>query len=430
MAAEVRGHVRGGVVSESVDFVEPIAGEATNDRRRIFGRLKLDVDRFNDKNDLFSLDVRDNYDFFGLLDQQALELLPANKAQVRQLAYHRIPQRQAFFYSLGRFPIDEAGLVAHDGVLAGLKTSPNFAAGAFAGIAPKDVLLSSHFDNVNPDVTYDPLQAGAFLVYDKQEPSGKDSSLYASVAIARTPSFDVPTFDGRVTLFSNLVYNFARTQRLAALMDYDVDPRLAMRRLRLSHYYFSESTRVHSTYTRVDTVQFQPLKTFREQLPASAFDSTQVRPTTKFSKTLGLTGKAQYDRRYTDGLTRTDLAAGPMYTGNKFGATLLLGQRANFISDDSYARVMLQYYVRRADASLTFEQGKETYEDGTVLNPQSIMLDAGFYFGDRIRGGFGYNLLQDERVKVAAMLLTVGYRFGSGEGNEPRETPAPLEEVQ
>lgn len=430
-AADLTGSVRLGTQSSGVEFKNPRTGEESNDSQSIFFRLRSNVENLNDDADMIVLDVRDHYDAFAVLDQDFLELTPNNELQVRQLAYKRPYERNNFYFTLGRFSLSEANVLVNDGVEAGLRVSKRFRVGAFGGVAPKDIVDAAHYEEINPTLTYEGLQVGAYTTFER--PNVHDyPNIYFTQAVVSGPSFDVPTYASRVYYFNQAVINTSEKNRFASHVVYDLDPKALLRRLNLSHFYFGRSVRVHTMVGRVNTSDYQMLRSMRDTLPPSGFDSASLRPTIKLGKTFSLQAMGLFERRLADSKTKTEFAGGPLFTGLSKGTAsfgVIAGVRNNFISKDSYFRINYQVFRSVFDLNASYYQATETYETGEVLHPKIASLDIGYAATEKIRGTFGGSIQQDENVTVKSVLATIGYVLGRGQVSPRRSKTPEFEEL-
>ena len=166
LAYEYNGSVRAGYINSKIDYSSADLSGATNDVEIFSTRLNLDVDRINRKEDLFTLDLRDRYDFFGKVDSEILQLSAENTLQIREAAYKRPWENNRTFYSVGRFSLPSAGILANDGGEYGYRMSKRHRVAAFIGIAPEDVLTPA---SITPEIRgYDGNQGGVYSVYEKK----------------------------------------------------------------------------------------------------------------------------------------------------------------------------------------------------------------------------------------------------------------------
>lgn len=140
---------------------------------------------------------------------------------------------------------------------------------------------------------------------------------------------------------------------------------------------------------------------------------------------------ASQGTRTADGKNRTEYAAGllfPRIFGDTSSTRLQLGIRQNFLSKDKFTKVAYDYWGKTLSVGLAYTLSDEAYDDGTTNKRTILMVDAGIFVLENIRGSLGYEMATDSKVKANALFVMFGYKFGSSTSS-PRTRPARFEEM-
>ena len=411
-AVESSGNLRIGGVSGKSDFPGDLQGE-TNDVQAISTRLQLDVDGLTRKDDYLQFDLRDRYDFFGRAESEVLALTAENILQIREAAYRRPWERNRHHFTVGRFRLDEAGILANDGASYGYRLSRYGRIGFFLGIAPEDIVKPP---SVEPDVRgFDGNQGGVYYSYDKKNSDGK-GSIYMNHAISQAPSFELNEFINRVFYFHQGVFLLGSSHRFSSFVNFDLAPAASLRRGYLSYGYYSGRSRLRMSLTRITAEDYRVQQNVLDDLEPSTRSSLSTDYQYRLTSSLDVRGGIIYDRRSVDGLGANDIYAGARYNGllsKQLALGVRYGIRDDFLSDDSYLRLTANYFHRNFSINLQYSSESRVFDDGSTLNPTIIYSELGFYLSDKIRGSLAYSTTSAEDRNITTAFFMMAYRFGS-----------------
>ena len=136
-AAKVHGRITFGGLLATERFADLTTGSDKNDVMVASTRYFTRVSEVGDSRWDFTTDLRDTHDFFDKLDREKLQLTSRNIVQIKQFNA-RFPNAQnSVSFTLGRFPIPEAGSANVDGAQLGYKFGPQLNSFLFGGLNPK-----------------------------------------------------------------------------------------------------------------------------------------------------------------------------------------------------------------------------------------------------------------------------------------------------
>lgn len=412
-AAVTRGQVRAGYSSRGVEFNQPVAGEVSNDESVISLQARVDVSELNESDDRFLLDVRDKYDSYGKLERQNLRLSSYNRLILRSAAYQRPWESNRLYFTVGRFSLPEANVMAHDGVDFGYRYTRATRIGLFGGQGPEDVLTPLYVD---PNTTQvNSTQLGSYVTYEDKE--GVEDSTHMTNAVVMAPTYLITDADSHLYFYHQSMMTFSSVHRVMGIVQQDLSPSSSLRRAYGSYTYFTERYRGTVALQQTSTEDYLIKQTLQDNLAPSSVRSLDLSFRQRLSPTLALDYSASYGSRSDDGKTRTELAFGvflPKLMSESGSAKAQVGTRSNFTSSDQFVKVGYDYWSKSFGGGLSHLVVMEDYESGEKNTRQITSIDGGFYLSDHIRGTAGYQLEQDNQVSANALFLMVGYRFGVG----------------
>ncbi|SMF36390.1 hypothetical protein [Pseudobacteriovorax antillogorgiicola] len=429
IAADYTGQVRLGAINSQIRYSEPIQGEESNDISIISTRLFLEGEDLFSRRDGFVLDLRDKYDFFGKANSEILSLESSNEFIIRQAAYKKPWEVNRGYYTVGRFSIPEAGIIANDGGEYGYRLNRSHRVGGFIGIAPEDVVTPA---SVSPDERgFDGNQGGIYSVY-KRENAGRMDTTFMINTLAQAPSFELDDFVNKVYYYHQGIFNLGFKHRVSSYVNFDVMPSASLRRAYVTHGYYLTKFRVRSSFTRITAEDYRLKKDIRDDLEPSTLNALKSTVTQRFNRDLNFTYGLEYAQRAADGLSRTELEVGATYRGmlrRRLSLGAYYGQRDNFESDDNYIKLSTRYYQNFYSLSAAYIMETENFDTGDTLNPQTIHLDFAFYTSDKLRGSTSYILSTAEDRTVTSLMFSLGYQFGKESTSPTRKRAMSFEEL-
>ncbi|MCX6130946.1 MAG: hypothetical protein NTX25_18050 [Proteobacteria bacterium] len=431
-AYEYDGDARLGYLTRQVefkgDFLNQTNGETHNDEQVLNAQLKLNIEDLSSNKDRVLFDFRDKRDNFGKLERENLRLINYDRRQLRLLAFERPWESNRHFFSLGRFALPEANILANDGAEYGYRSSKALRYGIFAGQAPKNIISPLYVDPETRSLSG--VQAGAYLNFEHKE--GFEDSTYFSSAIAEAPTYDVTDAENHAYYYQKGMWTVGGFHRYSSLIHYDFTPKSSLRRAYLSYAFQAEKLRAGGSFQQTNTEDYLIKQVIQDTLAPSAVQSFNLDLRYLISNHLSIDLASSEGRRTSDGLKRTENALGllfPRLLGDSSSVRLQLGVRANFQSHDKFSKISYDFYARSFSIGLSYMIVDENYDDGTTNKRTIANLDGGFFLFDDIRGSVGYELENDSKVNASALLMMLGYRFGAGSLSAPRTKPARFEEI-
>lgn len=389
-------------------FEDDSAGSERNDFNIMSGRLYLHLSEMGSRDYAFIGDLRDKLDFFNKLDREKLELNARNKLQVRQL-YLQYPNQQGqFFYNIGRFGVFETGSIYLDGVQIGIRPFDHFSFSLFAGANPKKE-VDSHLE-----FDAQAQNKGLSLVYFNKR---REIGGYYYVA----SSFVLKTYQNEVDrkyIFHNSIIQFNHFHRLSSLLYFDFVPTTKIQNLWIN--YWGKVKKRYSfslSLSRIDVIEYSRKRDIRETLEPSVYDQGQLKIKLRSSATVATQYKISYGIRQQDGLTKVDGQVGWLFNRflkRKMNASLLLGKRKNFASDDLYAKMGIGHFSKKWEFSLDQEiisESKLDFNDFAFISEINISYN----FSRRIFTSFSLQYARDNFVKILSTFFKLSYRFGNKE---------------
>lgn len=450
-AAEYSGRLMLGAYQSQERHQEASAGQSSNDRRDALGRIYFDATGIGPYRNGFTLDIRDRYAEYGRVNDDRLVLVAANQPRVRQLAIKYPYERDRIFWSLGRMPVTEAGVDGVDGAEFGYRLSAPLQIGVFAGLIPQPE--TRRLLEFAPETR----QIGSYLSFQQQ---GRDwfehtyltnalvmqaAPVEPEVAPTTIPVPPIPEPDSLEPIastreqlttahwFHNGIFQRGKNLRITTLAHLNLAPvpylqhgnLMALRQL-------SSAWSGSLSLLRIDLQEYRRTRDLREELAPS--DYNQVRSDHKYKLAGGwmLLGSGFYGVRGLDRLRKTQLQAGAAVSQlykNRLSTSFLAGYRQNFTSRDNFLRFSLNLYLNRLDVAFDQQLIIERHNDGRTLRPLISSLSMGYLVTQQILASFGGEYARDERVKIASVLATVGYRFSSRQLTPVRSKSPPSERV-
>lgn len=428
-AADYNGRVQVGVLQSNETYSEGAAGSYANDKRVALGRIYLDGNGIGPYRNKATFDFRDRYDAFGSLDKESLSLVQTNDPELRQLAVQYPYENGDLFWSVGRFPIEDAGVRANDGAEVAFKMSKSFHLGIFGGLVPE-------FGKGAPFLN-GPKQTGREAgVYGTLLEKGKDWQDYfnlssalvfrqyledeelddAEEAAGQTP--DQVVVNGAYVYFNSAYQPSLRT-RLSLVSELGIIPNASLQSgwLNGSHS-FTDSLSASAGLSRFDLAAASRLRDMRDALPASAYQEARVGVKQLISQKFSVAVNGLYANRTLDQLSKTEgnvLLTSSRFISNRFSGSFRLGARKNFQSQDQFGRVGLVMYGRTLEAEFGQEFIQELRDDGDARHPKITDASVTVMVDNQLVGSMTVEYAKDEQATLMSGIATIGYRFNSKE---------------
>ncbi len=408
-ANKYHGRITLGSLVSQETFKEKSAETSNNDFNILSTRFYLDVSEIGGSRFAFITDLRDKHDFFHKLDREKLELSGENDLQVRQL-YLKYPNLNGnYFFNLGRFSPIEAGAIYLDGLQLGLRLAESFSVSVLGGGNPKKESKSS--------LEQDPKaqnQGFTSLFFAKTRKSGGYYYLANSVIIQ--------TYDGeedRKFWFHNSIFQFNRTNRFTALFYRDYVPTEKFQNLWVNYWFKLKRTfSVSLSSSKVDVIEYSRKQDIRETLEPSVYEQNKIKLRIKSSNRITTEVKYLSGARKKDKLTKVDGQLGFIFhrfLSKNLNAHLYLGQRDNFTSDDTLARLGINSYSDTWEYSLEQELISEEEKTGEKNFVKITEFVISRLFSRTFFTTFSLQYAQDDKVDIVSTFFKLTYRFGNRE---------------
>ncbi len=428
---EFKGNTRIGYYTRQVefqgDYLKETAGETNNDEQVLSAELRANLEDIDESKDRFLVDFRNKRDNFGRLERENLRLSAYDRRQLRVAAFQRPWENNRVYFTVGRFTLPEANILANDGAEVGYRSSKSTRYGLFAGQGAKDIIAPLYVD---PDTREVPAtQAGLYYNYEVKD--GPEDSSYLTNALAQAPSYDITDSQSHLYYYQQGMWTMNNVHRFGSLVHFDFAPKTSLRRGYVSYFYQTDRLRTGGYFQQTSTEDYLIKQTLQDNLAPSTVRSLDLSARYRVTANFSVEAGAERGSRSSDGLTRTEYSAGllfPRILGDTSSTRLQLGVRQNFLSKDKFTKIAYDYWGKTLSVGLSHTITDETYDDDTKNKRSVTTVDAGVFVLDDIRGSLGYEVESDSKVNAKALFVMVGYRFGSM-ASSPRTKPARFEEL-
>lgn len=407
-AYDVTGRLTLGAYVGRERLTESSQGDFSNDVATASGRFFVRyTDVTSNRFELIS-DIRDKFDFFGLVDREKLQLKDTNTLQVRQLSAGY--PGATFFSVLGRFPIPEAGAVFTDGGLQGVRLSSTLNWAAFGGLNPK-----------RPEQTYlqwnsDSQVYGSYLTYTPQS-QGWGKAFHINVAGV---SNVVQGQTDRTYLYQNTLFQWYPRSRVNLFTYLDFLPSTYLQNGTLNFQQSIGNDWIAAlNLFSIDVIQYLRIRNVRSQLASSPYKEGEVRLRYLASPKLAFEGGYLQGRRDADGLSKKESSIGTNWLGafsRHWDLKLVGGYRDNFLSKDTFGTLSLGYFSTYWEVGLEEEYAIEDYQaPNLTYHPLTSELNITRNVDNSLFATFSAQDVRDERVQITSFFVKLTYRFGSKE---------------
>ncbi len=442
-AVEYYGRVMVGVYQSDETEASPVEGTDSNDQRALLGRGYLDVTGIGPFRNEFVLDFRDKYDEFGKRDDKRIALTESNEPELRQLAVKYPFEGDRIFWSLGRFPVEDAGVVANDGAEVGYKLTGNWRAGLFGGLIPDPTPGKSL------TLTPEDREVGTYATYQSRTKEWWQHSYFANGLVVRQTQEEPEVLGDGTTeeagpgsglvsvtnanLYSQSIYQPRQGTRISAVGHLNLAPSAYLRNFWGA--YFRQLTPSFSgtaSVMRLDLTEYRKVRDIRETIGPSGYTQGKLSVLQKMNKRLGITADALYGTRE-DGLMKYESAPGVRLTqllNNKVSVYGRGGFRRNFTSKDTFVIAGGDFYAKKFELGVAQEYRIENREGGESLHAMITDASVSTLLADAILGSAMIEYSKDENVAIMSGLLTLGFRFGSRQMTPFIDSARPVERVQ
>jgi len=420
--AEIDARFTAGAYASTESFIDALDGQTRNDFATVSSRFFLRASRLGESAEYeATLDLRDKHDFFDKLNRELLELGGANTFQLRQLSIRDPNEDGSFYFTLGRFPLWEAGAVHVDGAEAGLRFSDNLRSALFAGLNP------ARIDQSYLQFNRDAAVFGSYLAYVPKSEGWVRHFHGTAAFVGQT----VENHLDRAYFFNNLVYQWGREGHLTSLVYLDFVPRIYVQTAYLSWRQgltgISKGLSSDLSFSAIDVIQYSRRQNLLEVLAPSPYKEATWSVKQRIGSVADLQLSGSYGVRSADALSRKEGWFGlsfPQLFGGRVALQMSVGRRRDFVSTDSLARATLGYYSRDWEVTFDQEYGVKSEDSGFVTHPWLSELGVARHLSKSLYATVSLQSARDERVSIFSTFFRIGYRFGS-RGVAPIRDAAP-----
>lgn len=426
-AVNFDGNIRTGVYSSQISIADDTSGNGINNQQIISSRFHLDVSEIS-RNDKVSIDIRDKYDFFGAIDSELLQLESKNTILVRELVYKKPWYNNPLYFSLGRFSLPEANILANDGAEIGYRFNRNNRLSLFGGLADKSIYLPREISE-DPE-GFDKTQFGLFWYFEDTSPEMGDS-IRVTNAIAKAPTVSLLNASSRLYYHHYGLWLLEGDNRLTSFVDIDLTPNMNLRKLILSYSLLGNRSQFFANITRLHQDDFRLKREIRYELPASKLNLLSSRFIYRHTRDVSSEFVGDVQNRVSDSLNSFDLGYG-LRLKDIFTRTsaigFLAGYRSHFLSNDMYFKARFDHYQEKFGVHLSNIYRTESYKNGDKLNPLTFNGELSFNLSPSLRGSGALSYTTDEKVDILSFYLALGYNF-KGQTSSFRQEPAEFERI-
>lgn len=403
--ASLEEHLSDGQNSTSNDF-------ATSSSRFYF--------RLSQSKYTFVTDIRDKFDFFDELNVDTQELSSKNTFQVRSLYTIMDSENRGFYYQLGRFSVPSMGATYVDGVNIGYRLSKQYKYGFSGGLNPK--LQDQSYLQFNSEANV----IGMYLHFTKK---------YNKMIQHRTMDFALvqQSYGGEVDrqfIYFNNNYQWADMSYIWSFMYLDFVPNTKIQNGNLTYSQrLTKYTRMVSTLSRVDSIEYRRTQEAREELEPSPYTELKLKYYWYMPKRKNILFEVSKGKRSYDDLDKTaiKLAYRVPYMFSKFSdLTSSVIVKDQFNKKSTLLNLNLGYFRKKHEIDASFEFGKEVQAvSGETLTPKLVDITWGYNISRQFLLTATAQYAGDEKVDIRSGFFKMIYRFGSKSVAPLRDGAAP-----
>jgi hypothetical protein len=168
----------------------------------------------------------------------------------------------------------------------------------------------------------------------------------------------------------------------------------------------------------VDAIEYFRRQGVLETLPASPYSEASLQANLNVSSRARVFLKATEGHRASDGLAKTEALFGWVRSGlfsARWDATLTVGARRNFTSDDVFGRGTIGYFSSKWESTLDLSYANQQNDSGIKLHPLLAELSISNYLSRQLFSAISLQSASNESVSILSLFATVGYRYGNQE---------------
>ncbi len=389
-----------------------------NDFLIFTGRLYFSAQEMGESNLDTTVDLRDKYNSFEVLDKRSKTLAAKHTFQVRQMFIGNTSSKSDYQFQLGRFQILQGAYSYVDGLNLQKKFDKDVL-GIYGGYNP--VLLGKNYLDYNDKaMTY-----GAFYTYTSHTRTW-NKHFQNSTAFAQN------TYEGqtdRSYLFNSTLYQWQAGAYFWSQFYLDFIPRTYVQNgLIFFQQPITEKLTGKLGLRAYDIVQYRRVQNIREKLQPSPYQEIEtefrykIRPNIIWDTDLS-TGERQLDD-YNYHRVRNTLSFPRLFSKEMDGG-LFHFWRQSFTNVGHFVGGSIGYYARTMEYDFFATYGEEKQTDNSFLHPIIIEGNMAWHFSRTLFSALSLQAARDEKSDIMSLFFKLTYRFGNTSIAPIRDGAAP-----
>lgn len=382
------------------------------------GRLFFSAQEVGDNNLNTTIDLRDKYNSYEVLDKRSKSLAAKHTFQVRQMFIGNTTSKSDYLFQLGRFQILQGSYSYVDGA-SFQKRFDKDVIGLYGGYNP--VLLGKNYLDYNDKaMTY-----GAFYTFTSNTRTW-NQHFQTSTAFAQN------TFDGqtdRSYLFNSTLYQWQTGAYLWSQFYLDFIPRTYVQNglLHIQQPLTSKTTG-KVNLRAFDIVQYRRVQNIREKLQPSPYQEIEtefrykIKPDLIWDTDLA-TGRRQFDH-YNYHRIRNTLSFPRLFRKEMDGGFFHFW-RQSFTNVGHFVGGSIGYYAREMEYDFFATYGEEKQTDNSFLHPIIVEGNMAWHFSKTLFSAISLQAARDEKSDIMSLFFKITYRFGNTSIAPIRDGAAP-----
>lgn len=378
----------------------------TNDFLIYTGRLYLSAYELTSHNLDTTVDLRDKYNSFEVLDKRSQSLAARHTFQVRQLFIGNTTSRGQYLFQLGRFQILQGSYSYVDGASFQKRLDQDIL-GIYGGYNP--VLLGRNYLEFNSKAqTY-----GMFYTINSDTRTWEEH-FQSSIAFAQN------TYEGQVDrsyLFNNTLYQWQSGAFAWSQLYLDFIPRTYVQNgLLLVQQPLTAQLTGKAGLRAYDVVQYRRVQNIRERLQPSPYReasldfSYKLRPEVLWDLDLA-SGKRSVDDYQYHRIRNT--FSFPRFFSKAVDGGIFHFWRQSFTNNGHFAGINTGYFTENLEYDFMASYGVEKQTDDSILHPLILEGSMAWRFSKTLFTSLALQSAKDEKSEILSLFLKFTYRFGN-----------------
>ena len=382
------------------------------------GRLYLSAQELTSQQLDSTIDIRDKYNSFEVLDKRSKTLSGKHTFQVRQMTFGNSLSRNSLQFRAGRFQILQGAYSYVDGLNLQKKIGTHIV-GTYGGYNP--VLLGQNYLDFNE-------KAQTYGVFYSYLPTTRSWTNHFQSSTA----FSQNTFDGqadRTFVYQNSLYQWQTGGYAWAQFYLDFIPRTYVQNgIVLIRQPLTNTWTGQLGFRAYDVIQYRRVQNIRERLAPSPYNEASIKSSYRFVPGLmwdfdAITGKRNIDH-YNYHKIQNSLSF-PRLFSKEFDGSLFHFWRQSFTNVGHFFGLNLGYFKSHLEYAFVSSYGIEKQTDDSILRPLIFEGSMAFHFSKTLFSSFSVQSAHDEKADILSLFFKLTYRFGNTQIAPIRDSAAP-----